>query len=152
MECPLRNLVFAGARATGGRPYGVDKVRSRNVRTNPVGGGAHDAPQVSLQRSHKQKAPPVKGAARERLRDCLGFAEQKRKIVPVRYNPFAARSAAPPLTQGRLRSAPPIAKWDTEQRGAYGMPPTKLVFCQYAGRPVVARKAPLCKGSWRVSA
>ena len=41
----------------------VGKVRTRNVRTNPVGGGAHDAPQVSLQCSHKlKKAPPVKGA------------------------------------------------------------------------------------------
>ena len=40
-----------------------------NVRTNPVGGWrttpqAHDAPQISLQCSHKlKKAPPVKGAS-----------------------------------------------------------------------------------------
>ncbi len=54
-----------GLRATIGRPYdGYPPY----VRTNPVGGWrttpqAHDAPQVSLQCSHKlKKAPPVKGA------------------------------------------------------------------------------------------
>ncbi len=49
--------------------------------------------------------------ARERLRDCkrLEFAEQK-KIVYVKHNPSAALRAAPPLTQGRLRSAPPGRK------------------------------------------
>ncbi len=52
-------LAFAGT---------AGKVRIRNVRTNPVGGWrttpqAHDAPQVSLQCSHKPKgSPPVKGA------------------------------------------------------------------------------------------
>ena len=57
----------------------------RNVRTN-------------------QKAPCVKGLARQRLRDCKGveFAGKKKKIVCVRNNPFAALCAAPPLTQGRL--------------------------------------------------
>ena len=44
-------------------PPTEDNVLPRNVRTNPVGGGPHDAPQVSLQCSHKlKKAPPVKGA------------------------------------------------------------------------------------------
>ena len=38
-----------------------------NVRTNPVGGGAHDAPQVSLQCSHKQKAPSGRGLPREQV-------------------------------------------------------------------------------------
>ena len=51
--------------------------------------------------------------ARQRLRDCKGleFAEQKRKkIVFVGNNPSAALRAAPPLTQGRLRNAPPECK------------------------------------------
>ena len=48
-------------------PPTEDKVLPHNVRTNPVGGWrttpqAHDAPQVSLQCSHKQKAPSRKGA------------------------------------------------------------------------------------------
>ena len=51
MECPLRRT----------------RCFPHNVRTNPVGGWrttpqAHDAPQVSLQCSHKQKAPSRKGA------------------------------------------------------------------------------------------
>ncbi len=45
-------------------PPTVGKVRTRNVRTNSVGGGAHDAPQVSLQCSHKSKAPLCKGSWR----------------------------------------------------------------------------------------
>ena len=62
-----------------------------------------------LQSSHKQKGSLVqRELARERLRDCksLEFAEKK-KIVCVRYNPCASFHSAPPLTQGRLISAPP---------------------------------------------
>ena len=39
-------------------PPTEDKVLPRNVRTNPVGGGAHDAPQVSLLCSHNPKGSP----------------------------------------------------------------------------------------------
>ena len=47
--------------------------------------------------------------ARQRLRDCksVEVAGKKKKIVCVRNNPSAALRAAPPLTQGRLGSAPP---------------------------------------------
>ena len=49
----------------------------------------------------------------------MEFAEQKKKIVCVRYNPSAALRAAPPLTQGRLGSAPPenVIKFLASRRG-----------------------------------
>ena len=40
----------------------------------------------------------------------MEFAGKKKKIVCVRNNPSAALRAAPPLTQGRLRIAPPVSK------------------------------------------
>ena len=46
-------------------PPTVGKVRTRNVRTNPVGGGAHDAPQSCSLCSHKPKAPLREGSWRD---------------------------------------------------------------------------------------
>ena len=68
--------------------------------------------------------------ARQRLRDCKGveFTGKKKKIVCVRNNPSAARSAAPPFTQGRLRSALPVVKILFQTAGAYGMPPYGIRF------------------------
>ena len=70
--------------------------------------------------------------ARQRLRDCksLEIAEQKRKRVSVRYNPSAALRAAPPLTQGRLRSAPPVSKVKFPTGGRGNPSPTNIGFCQ----------------------
>ena len=63
----------------------------------------------------------------------MEFTEKKKKIVCVRYNPSAARSAAPPLTQGRLGSAPPVVRMNFHTAGAYGMPLTVLDFSQANG-------------------
>ena len=52
--------------------------------------------------------------------------KKKKKIVFVRYNPSAALRAAPPLTQGRLGSAPPVVKMKFHTAGAYGMPPYEV--------------------------
>ena len=88
----LRMLFFVGARATIGRPL-------EEQGTFP-------------QCSHNSKGSLVqRELARQRLRDCksVEFAEQK-KIVCVRHNPSVSFHSAPPLTQGRLRSAPPVVK------------------------------------------
>ena len=79
-----------------------------------------------------QRLPCVKGAGAERLRDCksLEIAEQKRKIVSVRNNPSAALRAAPPLTQGRLRSALPVSKVKFPTGGRGNPSPTNIGFCQ----------------------
>ena len=65
--------------------------------------------------------------------------KEKKKIVCVRHNPSAARSAAPPLTQGRLWSAPPVVKMKFHTAGAYGMPPYGVrvspVWRATGGRP-----------------
>ena len=122
-------------------PPTEDNVLPRNVRTNPVGGWrttpqAHDAPQVSLQCSHKQKgSPQQREPARQRLRDCKGleFAEQKKKIVCVRNNPSAALRAAPPLTQGRLGSATPDNGIKFLATGRGDPSPTEFRFMRYAG-------------------
>ena len=85
----LRMLFFVGARATIGRPL-------EEQGTFP-------------QCSHNSKGSLVqRELARQRLRDCksLAFAGKKKKIVCVRYNPYAALRAPPPLTQGRLICAP----------------------------------------------
>ena len=39
-------------------------------------------------------------------------------MVCVRHNPSAALRAAPPLTQGRLRSAPPVVRMNFHTAGA----------------------------------
>ena len=145
---PLRNLVFAGARATNAAPT-VDKVRSRNVRTNPVGGGAHDAPQVSLQCSHKQKAPSGRELAPQRLMDCksLEFAgKKKKKIVLCQVQPLRrAKRGTSPYT-GEAQGCAADCKVGYQTAGAYGMPPTELDF-----RQIGASWAPPPTGFARIS-
>ena len=58
----------------------------------------------------------------------MEVAGKKKKIVCVRNNPCAALRAAPPLTQGRLRSAPPDIEMNFPAAGAYGMPPYGVRF------------------------
>ena len=55
----------------------------------------------------------------------------------VRYNPSAALRAAPPLTQGRLRSAPPVSRIKALASGRGDPSPTIVRFCQ-GGQPMVA--------------
>ena len=59
----------------------------------------------------------------------MEFAEQKKKIVSVRYNPSAALRAAPPLTQGRLRSAPPVVKTKFHTSGGIWNAPLRRLIC-----------------------
>ena len=47
----------------------------------------------------------------------MEFGKKKKKIVCVRNNPCAALRAAPPLTQGRLRSAPPVVRMNFHTAG-----------------------------------
>ena len=83
MVCPPTVLDFSRFYGRPSVAPTVGKVRIRNVRTNPVGGGAHDAPQVSLQCSHKpKKAPPSKGSRRDSARGIVkaeSLQERKRR-------------------------------------------------------------------------
>ena len=128
-NAPLRCWIFAGARATNGRPY----VKARREKRPPPGGGSR----VSGWGSTRDKGAFARQGSSSgcRTQSLAGGIQNKNELLSRALSPCRSRATPPP---GGGLSPAGVLGFDSFQRGAYGMPPYGVGFLPNSGRPPVA--------------